>query len=543
MTNPKDPAASLPAELIASVKPAATNLGIDLPGIAAFVPCIDVAMPIRMLAYEIGRTIARQNIFLRNGQVGTVCTKTGDWLKMTAKRFSGWLEEFATFRSSSGRRHRESLTPEDAGIILETDIFLECLNPLVSIHLMRLPVRRSSKKWDVEFLEPGYDSRSQIYTLETITYPMTWTVNESIQYLDRHGKDYPWTWPNDISRPLNENRSWSVQIAVMIGCYCRAFFPPGTAKPMLTIVGNQPGTGKSTLVAMALIPVFGHASAGKMPRNDDEMNKELETIARTQSPYLFLDDIGESIHSVALNRFITASSHAGREMGGNDKLFRVPQLTQVFCTGNDIKLSADLMRRTLAMELHLATEIRGRKYDRAITPAYLSKPETRQSMLAALCGVVRGTLDLYGGTDGDNIVRIDGLESFEDYTSTISTIVQVSGYTDPLVSPELASSGAEDDDEMRLLLVTIATATEEDTEYDRNSMVEAARTAGLLEGLVGLAGDKELDSKMSKRWGRQLQKWRGRQLVDGRGRRFVFSHRHQKTGKKYPLTFLKLKGN
>jgi hypothetical protein len=74
-------------------------------------------------------------------------------------------------------------------------------------------------------------------------------------------------------------------------------------------------------------------------------------------------------------------------------------------------------------------------------------------------------------------------------------------------------------------------------------MVEAARTAGLLEGLVGLAGDKELDSKMSKRWGRQLQKWRGRQLVDGRGRRFVFSHRHQKTGKKYPLTFLKLKGN
>ena len=164
-------------------------------------------------------------------------------------------------------------------------------------------------------------------------------------------------------------------------------------------------------------------------------------------------------------------------------------------------------------------------------------------MLAALCGVLRCTLDLYGGTDGDNIVRIDGLESFEDYTSTISTIVQVAGYTDPLVAPELASSGAEDDDEMRLLLVTIATATEDDTEYDRNSMVEAARTAGLLEGLVGLAGDKELDSKMSKRWGRQLQKWRGRQLVDGRGRRFVFSHRHQKTGKKYPLTFLKLKGN
>lgn len=191
------------------------------------------------------------------------------------------------------------------------------------------------------------------------------------------------------------------------------------------------------------------------------------------------------------------------------------------------------------MELHLATEIRGRKYDRAITPAYLSKPETRQSMLAALCGVLRGTLDLYGGTDGDNIVRIDGLESFEDYTSTISTIVQVAGYTDPLVPPDLAGSGAEDDDDMRLLLISIASAAEEDTEYDRSSMVEAARTAGLLEGLVGLAGDKELDSKASKRWGRQLQKWRGRQLVDGRGRRFVFSHRHQVTGKKYPLKFVK----
>ncbi len=122
-------------------------------------------MPIRMLAFEIGRTIARQNIFLRNGQVGTVCIKTGDWLKMTAKRFSGWLEEFTTFKSSGGKRTRDSLSADDCGLVLETDIFLECLNPLISIHLMRLPVRRSEKKWDVEFLEPGYDSRSLTITV------------------------------------------------------------------------------------------------------------------------------------------------------------------------------------------------------------------------------------------------------------------------------------------------------------------------------------------------------------------------------------------
>jgi len=69
-------------------------------------------------------------------------------------------------------------------------------------------------------------------------------------------------------------------------------------------------------------------------------------------------------------------------------------------------------------------------------------------------------------------------------------------------------------------------------------MVEAARTLGVLESLVGLPGDKDLDQTQMKRWGRQLQRWRGRELTDTKGRRFKFSKRRMTKGATYPLTFI-----
>ena len=134
--------------------------------------------------------------------------------------------------------------------------------------------------------------------------------------------------------------------------------------------------------------------------------------------------------------------------------------------------------------------------------------------------------------------EVKGMESFEDYTATVSEIVQRAGYADPLAPPELAGGGAEDEDEMRELLIKLASEAAVDTDFDRQEMVEAARRLGLLEGLVGLTGDKDLDSSAMKRWGRQLQRWRGRELVDETGRRFRFSHRKQRRVAKYPLKFI-----
>jgi hypothetical protein len=535
---PTDPnqqkSATLPLAVIEQLRTAASELGIDLPGAVNFAPTINVTMPIRALAYEVGRLVRLRDIFIRADEIGTISPK-GEWKKMTPKRFAGWIEEFAVFTSGSSRRVRESITPDEAAQILEIDIFRESLRPLESINTMRLPIRRSAA-WQIELLPIGYDTPSRIFTIDLLEYDHDWTLDQARDFLDDHGKDYPWASPSDDPVPLRRNRSWAVQIAIMLGTFCRAFFPPGTPKPMVAIIGNQAGTGKSTLVAMALMPVFGHASAGKMCKDDEAMDKELETAARTYASYLFIDDIGGGIFSSPLNRFITASSHAGRCMGGNSEMFRVPNVTQVFVTGNDIKVSGDLMRRALCLELHLATEVRGRTYTRSITPLYLARPEIRKQFLSALWAIVHLAAE-YIATD-PTCPMPAGLESFEDYTTTISFLTQSAGYADPLVLPDLSGAGNEEETEMSDLLIDLATRSAANTSFTRLEMVEAARTLGVLESLVGLPGDKDLDQNQMKRWGRQLQRWRGRELTDAKGRRFQFSRRRMTKGATYPLTFI-----
>jgi hypothetical protein len=533
-TTPTPASATLPLAVIEQLRTAAAELGIDLPGATNFAPTINITMPIRALAYEIGRLIRLRDIFIRAKEIGTVSLE-GEWKRMTPKRFAGWLEEFCVFNTGATRRIRDSLTPEEAAQILELDIFIECIRPLESINTMRLPVRRGGD-WKIELLPSGYDTESRIYTVDLVQYPLDWTLDAARDFLDLHGKDYPWAFPNEEVGPLRRNRSWAVQVAVMIGTFCRSFFPQGSPKPMVAIIGNQAGTGKSTLVAMTLMPVFGHASAGKMCKDDEAMDKELETAARVFAPYLFLDDIGGGIFSTPLNRFITASSHAGRCMGGNSEMFRVPNVTQVFVTGNDIKVSGDLMRRALCIELHLATEVRGRTYTRPITPLYLARPEIRAQFLAAFWALVRQAISMRE-SDPEGPLPM-GLESFEDYTSTISFIAQVAGYSDPLFPPDLSGAGNEEETEMSDLLINLATRSAANTSFTRLEMVEAARTLGVLESLVGLPGDKDLDQTQMKRWGRQLQRWRGRELTDAKGRRFQFSRRRMTKGATYPLTFI-----
>jgi hypothetical protein len=131
-----------------------------------------------------------------------------------------------------------------------------------------------------------------------------------------------------------------------------------------------------------------------------------------------------------------------------------------------------------------------------------------------------------------------GLESFEDYTTTISFLTQSAGYADPLVLPDLSGAGNEEETEMSDLLINLASKTTANTTFTRIEMVEAARNLGVLESLVGLPGEKDLDSNQMKRWGRQLQRWRGRELTDTKGRRFIFSRRKMTKNSIYPLTFI-----
>lgn len=535
------PSAEVPLEVLQKLATAAEQMGIQLPGVARFAPTIDATMDIRPLSLELGRLVSQRNIFMHAGAIVTIDEKTGATEKMTSDRFPSWVEEFCKFIAPNTRRTRNSIPAGDASQILAADLFRSNLRPLTAINLMSLPVLRDDGA--IEFLEPGYDERSQIFTVESIEYDMRWPLEKAIAFLNENGIGYPWSWSDGIpeeQRTLMENRSWAVHVAAMVGAYCRSMFKPGTPAPMILYIANQAGSGKSTLVSMVWNPIFGFTATTKTPKDDDKMDSELETVARSYAPYVFFDDIGKGLFSNPLNRFITSQYHSGRCMGGNSEMFMVPAMTQVFATGNDIKLSRDLMRRCLVAELFLAGEVANRNFTKFITPQYLSRKEVRQSFLSALCSLVKNFVDtakrlnLPPGTP--YIPR--PIASFEEWTNMVGGIVVAAGYVDPTIEPDLSAGGSEDEDELRELLIRLASEATGDTEFDRKDLVDKAREFQLLESLLGATGDKEIDSSTSKKLGRQLQKWRGRELVDKLGRKFRFAHQRKSKGTKYPLSFI-----
>ena len=522
----------------------AEQQGIKLPGADRIAPEINVSLPIRELALRVGELVRSRDIFVRNSEVVTIDPERGKWEVMTPGKFCGWIEEFAIVKCggmNASRRVRDSLSREEAALILEQSVFREKLRVLNGVHEMRLPVRRraedGSLKW--EFLPLGYDEGTGIFTTGNLSYEMDWSWEKSRAFLDEHGEEYPFLWPEVDGKAsageISTNRSWSVVVAAMLGMYLRAGFEPGKRRPMIVGLGNQAGTGKSTLIHMILSPVMGMSADNKFPKDEDRLDLELDSAVLSGAAYLFFDDMKSSLASTKLNAFITSGMRSGRVLGSKDT-FSMPHSCQIFVTGKDVKLTQDLQRRALIYEMFLAKDVQGRKFRRVIDTAYLCSRETRAQFLAALCGLVRhglGMLEASGGKMPD----VGCLATFEDYTATVGGFCVMAGYTNPIVPPDLSAGGAEDEDEMRTLLVKAASEAEWNHEFDRKELVELARRDSLLEYLVGTEGEK-LDSQMMIRWGRKLQSWRGRQLTDAHGREFQFGYQRKTKGAKYPLIFL-----
>lgn len=509
----------MPLELLERLGPLAEQMGIQLPGAVRFAPTIDASQPIRALALELGRLAARQNLFRMTRTLVTVDPKTGEELEMTSARFVGWIEDFCAF---TGLKQTASLTRETAALVLAQDIFRDCLSEIEGVHPVRLPVMREDGT--VELLPPGYDPKSRIFTVETLVYDYHFSEEDAGPNLADLLRSYPWGEEEKIA-DVRQSRSAAVAVFSMLGFFCRGMFPAGTTRPAILYIGNQVGTGKSTLAAIGPITVFGVAGRTDIPNKPEKMETTLEAIALSMSPYLFFDDAPGGVFSNALNRFITAGAHAGRVFH-TQKTFCRPNVTQVLITGNSIKTTADIMRRSLVVELFLAGDARERRFDPVITETWLALPAQRAHYLAVLWAAVRRWIS------AGCWKHPAPLPTFEDWSSVIAAIVQELGFTDPLKSPDLISGGDEQSREIKDLLALLADEVEsgETKNFSRQEIVDKARGAGLLVNLVGHEDDPALTSTESKVLGARLVPWRGRSFRDTEGRGFTFFPDLQGTG-------------
>lgn len=526
-------------EIRAGAALVAKAANIEQPEGSREIPTVRVAPPVSHAIREIGMILAPSPLFRFGENFVTVCHERGELEPMTPDRFRSWVESYLYLVKPRGEGHLAvTMTKDFAKMVLESDRFREQIREIRGINKVRLPawrgetevkVSRGGPFWlkkgsdlRVELLPPGYDEKTKIFTVDGVKYRPELPREEAFEFLTENLSRFPWAEEEENGK----RRSLGVHFAAMLGVFCSSLFKEGTVRPMIVFNGNQPGSGKSLLMRMALAPVHGEpAESGKS--RDDEFRKMLIATAKARKPYLALDDVS-SLHSNDLNRFITTAVHEARVMG-SDLMGDYPAVTQVFTTGNQLTLAEDLVRRSLVVDLFEPGKATERTFEKELTPDWLCLPETRARFLAALWAIVREWNEA-----GRPACKDARHTSASQWASVIGAIVHhLNPELKPFAKRTFSLGGDESGAALEALICALAsdlpTSGEEFTTAD---LIDKAEELNLLEAIAGHAKDPR------KAIGHRVKRLRGRVFTDQAGRRFEFGKRDKSFGAVYPIRFL-----
>ena len=278
---------------------------------------------------------------------------------------------------------------------------------------------------------------------------------------------------------------------------------------------------------MDVVKKIERTPAEKSKPSNDELSKILDIAAMDGSQYLVLDDCS-SLHSNALNQFITSHVHEARILGQSRNVKR-EIVTQVFATGNQLSLAEDLVRRSLVVDLFCAGKAPDRTFDELITDEWLFLTETRSRFLAALWAIVSSWNE--AGLPHDSEVRSS---SASMWASVIGSLVNhLNPKLKPFAKRTYDMGGDESGAALEALLIAMASdVPDSGAEYKPSDVIDEAEERGLLETICGYAKDPR------KALGHKVKKMRGRQFTDSHGRRFEFGKRDASYGAVYPIRFM-----
>ena len=501
---------------------------------------VNMSQPLSHAAREIGQVLADAPLYRFDDSYVTIDPESGGFQPMLANRFCSWVEGYLyTVINRRAGEEVQTMKKEYASQILASDNFRLQIREIKAVNTVRLPVWRGSREiktnrskpfwlvdesdWHVELLPPGYDELSKTFTIERVPYADDLSIEEAEAFFLEMVSGFPWVREEEHGNA----RTLGVHLVAMVGVFCRSMFKDGTIRPMIIYNGNQPGSGKSLLMRMALAPVYGAPAEDSKPGNE-ELRKKLDTAAMSRKPYLVLDDVS-SLHSHDLNRFTSSPVHEARVLGQSRNVV-CENVTQVFATGNQLTLAEDLVRRSLVVDLFEPGKAIERTFDKEITPDWLFMPETRAKFLAALWAIVR-EWNLSGRPHNPDIRHT----SAPIWACAVGSIVHhFNPNLKPFAKRNFDLGGDESGAALEALVCSIASGLDEDgAEYKNSELIEIADEKGLLEAIAGHAKDPR------KALGHRLKRLRGRQFIDSHGRPYEFGKRDKSFGAVYPIRFLK----
>jgi hypothetical protein len=314
----------------------AAATGAPAPGEGRSMPSLAINQTFACLCLAVAQCLRSAPLFRRGESLVTV-EATGEVQAMTPTRWRSWHQRFFTFHTGDDEKRRTVNARQDLALcILASDELRAHVRELRGVNLLRLPVwRGEGANRTVDLLPDGYDAATKTFTVPALDYPRDWPLEDAQAWLDATFGNFPFA----ESGHLLTRRSFAASMAALLGVFTVNLLPSGAVRPLVLVIGNQPGVGKSLLVRTILAPTHGETEEDSKPKSDEELRNVLDAAALAGAPYVFLDDV-HNLASNDLNHFISSPTHTPRVKGQSMRV-KCANRWQVFATGNHLKIAED----------------------------------------------------------------------------------------------------------------------------------------------------------------------------------------------------------
>lgn len=357
---------------------------------------------------------SRDTLLVRPYVVADGRTRTGRFLPVTTAYLRMTMDEAADFERFDARA-RDYVPAKPPAEVAEViiDRAGRWLFPPVRGIIMAPSLRPDGSLLATK----GYDPQTKLYLLDPPpmpTIPDRPSLDEAKASLD--------LLANILSEfPLVGLEDFSVGLSALISPVLR---PALGRVPMHAITAPDIGSGKSYLAHCCSVLATGHpASIITTGKDEAEMEKRLGTALIDGMPFVLIDNVS----SVLKGDFLCAAIDQPRlsiRLLGHSKSVQVEPHAVIFVTGNNLRISGDVIRRTITCQLNPGVE---NAYERTFETSPLTMiAADRGKYIAAALIACRGFL-----LSGLKPVS-PPLAGFEEWSNVIRSTIVGLGYADPV---------------------------------------------------------------------------------------------------------------
>lgn len=271
--------------------------------------------------------------------------------------------------------------------------------------------------------EAGFDLRTRLYFGRDCPLP---GLKEQPLLSDAHGAlrelkeivaDFPFSSSEDVS-------AW---LAALLTPLTREMYS-GPA-PLFVFDGNQPGVGKTLLAEIISLILTGRRAAVMAYVDEAEMRKRITSMLGASEPVGVIDNVTAEVFNAPLTALLSSGRWSDRILGGNRMCSRSASSVTWYMTGNNLRLSPEMVRRTVYVGLdccELDPAVRT-NFRHANLLSHVSAESER--LRVALCTVLRAYFQ-----SGDTVSLSETKGTYEDWSDCVRKPLVWAGEPDPIAS-------------------------------------------------------------------------------------------------------------